>query len=513
MNLHTRFAMGLLFTGVAFAQSDSMQRGLQLFQQQSYEAALVQFEQARRAHPGDASLVNFIGITETRLGRLEEANKDYEIAARLDPRLPGPHKNLGFNYLGKGQYDLAEKQLRTALALNAADPFVHYYLAIVYLSTARDAEALPHLQPAESLLGNDAATAFSAIAACLKLNADDEALQLIAILEAHASLSAQQEFQLAEMLNERQMYSASAARFRRIAEMQPGSWQNQYNLAIALVRARQVDQALPLLATLTAEHGADANLLSSVGSAYEAAGESSLALEAYRKAIAADPSNPDRYLDCTRLLMDLDRYDEAIALIRTGMTAVADEYPLTIRQGAIEMMRGNREAARVQYRNALAEHPAVALGYVALAQSYMKEGNDQEALRILTDGRATVGRDFALEYVYGLVSFQLGQQPQAMDAFKNAETLAPTVVEPHYQLGLLYMKLQQWPEAQKEFELVLKLDAHHAGAYYQLSRTYQRLGDTGKAQQMAKEASLLTKTQREEATKAQELRFGVPGQH
>ena len=59
--------------------------------------------------PADASLENFIGITETKLGRIDAANKDYETAIRLNPKLTDPHKNLAFNYLGKGLYELAEK--------------------------------------------------------------------------------------------------------------------------------------------------------------------------------------------------------------------------------------------------------------------------------------------------------------------------------------------------------------------------------------------------------------------
>jgi tetratricopeptide (TPR) repeat protein len=268
-----------------------------------------------------------------------------------------------------------------------------------------------------------------------------------------------------------------------------------------------------LLASVSATNATDANLLASIASTYESAGETRLALDAYQKAITADPTNPDRYLDCTRLLIDLDRYDEATEIVQRGITMVPDDYPLTIRLGAIEMMRGNREKAREDYRKAIAEHPALALGYVALAQTYMKEGKDDEALKILTDGRAAVPRDFALEYVFGLVSFQMGHQEQAMEALKSAEELGPTVVEPHYQLGLLYMQMQQWKGAQEEFEQVLKLDPHHAATYYQLSRTYQRLGETDKAQQMAKQASVLTKTQREDAIKAQELRFGIPSQN
>jgi tetratricopeptide (TPR) repeat protein len=513
MNLRVLALAPLLLSFVALGQGDSLQSGVALFQQGKYEAALEQFEAARRLRPGDASIENFIGITETRLGRIDAANKDYETAIRLNPRLPDPHKNLAFNYLGKGQYELAEKHLKTALALDSADPFVHYYSAILYLDTSRDQEAMLHIKPAESLLANDQIAALLAIKACLRSNAPEEALKLIQLLERNSTLSVEQEYEIAELLTQKQMYAESVARFQHIVDMQPDSWQNKYNLAIALLRAKQPKQAVPLLDAITAEHATDANLLTQVASAYESAGETQQAIDAYQKAIVADPINPDRYLDCTRMLIDLDRYGEATSIIERGIPLVPDDYPLTIRLGAIAMMQGNREKAREAYHKAITEHPTLALGHVALAQTYMKEGNDQEALKILTEARSVVPRDFALEYVFGLVSQQLGQQQQALEALKSAEELGPTVVEPHFQLGLLYMKLQQWKGAREEFEQVLKLDPRNAATYYQLSRTYQRLGDTAKAQEMAKQASLLTKTQREDALKTQELRFGIPAQN
>jgi tetratricopeptide (TPR) repeat protein len=513
MNLRVLALAPLLLSFVALGQGDSLQSGVALFQQGKYEAALEQFEAARRLRPADASIENFIGITETRLGRIDAANKDYETAIRLNPRLPDPHKNLAFNYLGKGQYELAEKHLKTALALDSADPFVHYYSAILYLDTSRDQEAMLHIKPAESLLANDQIAALMAIKACLRSNAPEEALKLIQLLERNSTLSVEQEYEIAELLTQKKMYAESVALFQRIVDMQPDSWQNKYNLAIALLRAKQRKQAVPLLDAITAEHATDANLLTQIASAYESAGETQPAIAAYQKAIAADPINPDRYLDCTRLLIDLDRYSEATSIIERGIPLVPDDYPLTIRLGAIAMMQGNRDKAREAYHKAIAEHPTLALGHVALAQTYMKEGNDQEALKILTEARSVVPRDFALEYVFGLVSLQLGQQQQALEALKSAEELGPTVVEPHFQLGLLYMKLQQWKGAREEFEQVLKLDPRNAATYYQLARTYQRLGDTAKAQEMAKQASLLTKTQREDAIKTQELRFGIPVQN
>ena len=500
----------VLLSSAAFGQSDALQRGLELFRQEKYEAALQQFEEAKQAEPADASIENLIGITETKLGRIEEANTDYEAAVRLDPKLPGPRKNLAFNYLSAGKYDLAEKQLRIALIADGSDPFVHYYLVLVYLSAGRDRDALAHIRAAQPALENDPQAAFLATKVCLRSNDPAEALKLIASLEQHASLSAAQEYALAKALDDKRMYVESAERFRRIVQMQPGSWENQYNLAVALLRAKESAQAFPLLASMMAANSNDANILTKLASVYESAGNSPLALEAYRKAILADPQNPDRYLDCSRLLMDLNRYKEALDIVERGISNSRDDYPLTVRLGAVEMMMGDRAKAQETYRRAIAEHPEIPLGYVALAQSYMKEGDDQDALKTLAAGRAIVPRDFELEYVFGLASSKSGLQNQAMAAFKSAEQLDPNVVEPHYQLGIMYMKLQQWSNAQTEFNQVLKLDPHRAAAYYQLSRAYARTGQLEKAHQMAMLGSQLEQAEQADAIKAEKVRLGAP---
>jgi Flp pilus assembly protein TadD len=509
MTMFLRQAMILpfIFVAAVLAQIDPVQQGVALFRQGGYEEALREFQAAKRARPNDASLENLIGITETKLGRIADANRDYEAAVRLDPKLPEPRKNLAFNYLQAGQYAIAEKQLKTALGLDIGDPAVHYYLVLVYLSMMRDRDVVSNIQGAEPLLKNDLETAILAIKTCLRSGASAQAKQLIEVLEKGKGFSVEQEYDLAKAFGDQGMYLESAQRFRRVLETHPESWETKYNLALNLAKAKQTDEASRLLTSLAAEHSKDPRILSMVASAAEFSGNSALALNAFQSAIAADPHNADSYLDCTRLLMDLNRYNDAAELVKRGVAQVQDPYPLTIRLGAIEMMRGDHEAAKTDYREAIEKHPEIALGYVALAQAYMKDGNDQEALKILSDGRTRVSSDFALEYAFGLTSLKLGQQEQAIEALTHAEELNPEVIEPHYQLGLSYMKQDQWKKAQEEFESVLRIDQSHAAAYYQLSRIYARMGDKQKAQQLAFKSRQLTRTQQDEAIKAEKSRL------
>ncbi len=507
LQVRPRLVLFPLLIASVYAQTDPMQQGAALFRQGHYEEALSEFRAARHMRPVDAALENFIGITESKLGRLNEANQDYQDAIRLNPKLPEAHKNLAFNYLQAAQYAPAETQLKIALALDGADPATHYYLVILYLSTQRDHEVVANLDAAQQFLKDDPETAVLALKACLRSGASVEAEKLANLVETGSGFSAAQEFDLAATFGDKGMFTESAERYRRLLRLAPASWEAKYDLAVTLTKVKQTVEASTLLASLEAEHEQDPKILSLVASAAEYAGNSSLALKALQGAIAADPNNPDRYLDYTQLLMDLNRYEEAAQIVSRGIMLAPDPYALKIRLGAIEMMMGDHEKATINYRQAIEMHPEVALGYVALAQTYMKDGDDQQALKVLSEGRSQVPADFALEYVFGLVSSELGQEKQAILAFVHSEQLNPNVVETHYQLGMVYFQEGQLKDAQQEFENVLRLDNSYPGAFFQLSRLYARMGDMQRARQMAAKAQELGRTQEDQAIQAEKSRL------
>jgi tetratricopeptide (TPR) repeat protein len=230
------------------------------------------------------------------------------------------------------------------------------------------------------------------------------------------------------------------------------------------------------------------------------------ALEAYRAAVAADPSNPDRMLDYTRLLMDTDRYDEAIQVVQTGMAEKAATVPLELRLGALEMVKGHYDAARDAFHAALAADPELDVAYVGLAQTYAREANDTEAIHVLEPVREKRRGHYLLEYYFGLLASRLGREQEAIAALENAARLTPESPDPFFELGKLYESQQNWLRAREAFERAVELNPQLAPAHYQLTRVYARLGLKLKAEQEAQLTRALVEARGNEALRKQRER-------
>ncbi|HTV53290.1 MAG TPA: tetratricopeptide repeat protein [Terriglobia bacterium] len=481
-----------------------MQTGLELLRQGHYAAALPEFEQAEQAYPHNAAIANVLGIINTKLGHLQVANQEYKKAIRLDAKLEEAHKNLGFNYLTEKRYAPAEEQLKIAIGLAPGDAFAHYYLARLYLATYHDQAAVRQLAPSREVLQDDPEASFEMAEACLRLDQTKTSLALIGGLERRSALSVSQESQLAVLLSDRQMYPQSVALFRRIIEEDPQSWTTKYNLAIVLLRIKRPEEALSLLEPLAARRSQDARVLNLLGIAYEAGGKPAQALKAYQRAVRMDPNNPNRYLDYTRLLMDAGRYDESEHLVEAGLNLVPDPYALEIRLGSVQMMMENYGEARESFEAAIKAHPEIALGYVALAQTYLRRQQNQQAATVLAGARRKLPRQFLLEYFYGLALLRLGQKDEAIKVLKSAVALKPDIPEAHFELGQAYLQSNRTGAARNEFECAIQLNPDYADAYYPLARIYARMGDTEKARQMAARTTRLRQQQYDAALKARD---------
>ena len=487
------------------AQSTAMDEGVQQIREGHFDQALVKLEQAHRIAPQNATIENLLGITETKLGHIEKADNHYRNAIHLEPSQAAPHRNLGFNLLNLKDYVHAESELREASRLDPNDEFAHFYLLLLALATNKDADALAEASRAGKLVDNDPEAGARLVEAEIRTGHANEAAGRIEQLESTNQISPEREYQIAILLSQHALYAESVHCFRRIASLNP-TWESRYNLALALLYDGQSPKASTLLTALHNERPANADVLMFLGSALEMQQKMPEALEAYRAALVADPSNPDRTLDYTRLLMDMDRYDEAIQVVQTGLGETASTVPLQLRLGAIEMVKGNYAAARDAFQSTLEIDPQLDTAYVGLAQTYARQANDLEAVRILEAARKRLPGHYLLEYYFGLLASRLGREQEAILALENAAKLQPSSPEPFFELGKVYASQQDWPKARDAFIHVVELNPQFAPAHYQLSQIYARIGLRSKAEEEAHLTRTLVEAQRDQAIKEQRER-------
>jgi protein O-GlcNAc transferase len=497
----------LAFCAPLVAQNPALDEAVGFMRESRFQEALVKLEEAQKISPRSATIDNLLGITETKLGLIDKANADYRTAIQLDPSLPAPHRNLGVNLLNAGDYPAASAELREASRLDPRDPFAHFYLMSLALAVGKDADAVEQAALAGKLADNDPEASANLAGAEIRTGHIEEAASRIERLQQTGNLPPDRAYQLALLFTGRGAWPQAIDCFRRIAADQP-AWQNRYNLALALLYGNQPAQASTLLSALHGEQPANADILMFLGSAYEAQQKIPEALDAYRAAAAADPSNPDHTLDYTRLLMDTDRYGEAVQVIESGLGKTAEAAPLELRLGAIEMIKGNYESARDAFHAALASHPDLDVAYVGLAQTYARQANDAEAIKILETARAANPGHYLLEYYFGMLANRLGRYDEARAALENAARLDPHSPDPQFELGKLFESQQDWANARLAFAHVITLRPDFAPAHYQLSHVYARLGLRTEAQKEAELTSSLVEAQRDRALRDQRARAG-----
>ncbi|MGB6194094.1 MAG: tetratricopeptide repeat protein [Terracidiphilus sp.] len=113
-------------------------RGALAERQKHYEPAEDYFRQALDIDPSNAMVLNYLGYMLADKGtKLPEAVKMIRKAVELDPMNGAYLDSLGWAYFKMGQYELAEENLRQAVARDQTDPTVHEHLGDLYEKTGR----------------------------------------------------------------------------------------------------------------------------------------------------------------------------------------------------------------------------------------------------------------------------------------------------------------------------------------------------------------------------------------
>jgi tetratricopeptide (TPR) repeat protein len=115
--------------------------GYLLWRALKFKEAEEAFRSELANNPEHPLALAYLGDTEIRLHRSEEAVPYLEHAVRIQPSVAIAHLDLGIIYEEQGRKDDAVRELKTAERFNPDDPSIHWRLGRFYQSMGRKTEA------------------------------------------------------------------------------------------------------------------------------------------------------------------------------------------------------------------------------------------------------------------------------------------------------------------------------------------------------------------------------------
>jgi tetratricopeptide (TPR) repeat protein len=197
-------------------------------------------------------------------------------------------------------------------------------------------------------------------------------------------------------------------------------------LGLLQLRQRRAADAVATLRRALAQWPDDALLRSDLASALAASGDLEGAIASWRRATELDAAQPTPWFNLGRQLQLRGDSTEAVAALERAIAAAPDFLPAHILLGDALVHLGRFDEATASYRAALARHPACGDAWRGLANIKTRalDEADRVAMRALLDATDTAESDrIAIGFALGKAEEDAGRLAEALDALKTANAL------------------------------------------------------------------------------------------
>jgi tetratricopeptide (TPR) repeat protein len=305
----------------------------------------------RRAHQlrGDylATQVR-LGNTLAQLNRTAEAKRVFHDLLVADPKLAAAHASAGTLALEERDFDSAVKHLSKALELAPAATRLHYSLAMAYRGGGDLNRARQHLR----LRGD------------VGLRPDDPLVDELPLLLKGAQV---------HLLRGNVALAAGALpdavrEYRLAVKDSPDGVTARVNMAVALVRMQNRDEAIQQLQLALQSEPENSTALYNLASLYQSGDQVRQAVELLRRLIEVEPRDlPARQL-LARSLVTLRQPDDAVQVLREAIRLDPDDETTTLQLADLLAGHQQHAQARTLLEDAAAKHPERGLTMHALAR-------------------------------------------------------------------------------------------------------------------------------------------------
>jgi len=293
--------------------------GVVAHQRGDHAAALPRIARALAIDGGQATFHCNYGNVLQALGRLDDADRAYADAIRLQPKLAEAHNNRASLLLQRGRHDEAISEYRQAIRCAPDATMFRINLAAAF-------EALGRVDDAVAALGGAIALEprqpqWLAMRGLLLANhgRTAEAVESLRRAAELAPDAAELHCNLGVALIETGADAEARDVLRRAIALDPSLHLAHYNLGVARLRAGEFDDALASFRTASSLNPQHAEALVNEGFILWRRGELSDAQAACERGLALNPELPEGHVTLGNVRKDLGDVDAAIAHYRRAL--------------------------------------------------------------------------------------------------------------------------------------------------------------------------------------------------
>lgn len=477
-------------------------------------AAANLFERALKTDPNNELAHTYLGIMADRAGNLKEAERHLAAAAIGAPTSPAARNNHGAILLRLGRAEQAAKQFEISLKLDPMQAGALANLAQIRFATgtpeglraARElferARAIePDVEFARALVIIALRTGDRASAA--KYYGDYKAL----IPGANSRVTGPSgRAELGAVLYENGLVNEAAEELDAVVKAEPGNVKAVVLLAQTYLARRDIVSAGRTLESAVARGLDEAPLYAALADVYQDAGHIENAIPAMRLAIEREPKNEAYRFRYGMLLVDTKAPAAAVIRLREALAEFPNSSKLWFALGVALFTNRKHDEASGAFERAVALAPKFAPALAYLGMIYDETGRYADALAlyeraVAADGRLAVAQYLSADAIMRQTSPDLAR---AEVRLKHALELDQTFSPARLTLAKLYIRTERLTEAVTELERLVAANPNLAEAQYQLGRLYMRLKRTEEAQKALATFKRLNENQQQQAENDQQ---------
>ena len=426
-----------------------------------YEDAIKVLDQVIKSNPKDWEGMALKGRVLLDRGQTAEAIPLLQQSRKLHPDAAEPAFDLARAYASQGKLKEAESALQDVLKVNPKYPGALVLLAALNLQGGRVDQALQNLSQDQLLEPGSVERSFllsQAYAAKGEYHSAESQLQGIlgsvgspnqksVILQSLASIKLAQK-----------QYAEAATLANSALDASPRLPTALYVLGVSYVEQKQPEKGIEVVKLRLQKAPDWAPGLEVLGRVAQQAGQLSVAIYAYKKALSMDPTMTSAALglgDTYWMNKQPDLASEQFE--KVAQQPAGRSYALS-RLGQIYEAAGDYDKARASYEKALAADRDNVLAKNNLAWLYAEHGGNLDvALRLAEEAKEKAPDDPTITDTLGWIYVKKGSYEAAVANLKISVAKNPRDPGGLYHLGTAYYKLGRTADAKKELEAALKL--------------------------------------------------------